>query len=132
MKAVEKTVKGKNYKLIIGTKETIALEKEIGANVMGDYLTYMIQMAKITELDGKEDISEDEMINTMKAMQDISTEYIAKIVYHALTKYDKKMTFDKALDWIDAFQEEAEHGKYDLFALVGEIFEASGFMKGMN
>ena len=32
MKAVEKTVKGKNYKLIIGTKETIALEKEIGAN----------------------------------------------------------------------------------------------------
>lgn len=122
----------KAYKLAIGTKETVQLEKVLGTDIMGEYLTYMFQLIQIQEKVEKGEVTEEEAQGVLHTINSLRMEYISEILFRALSKYDAKMTMDKTYDFIDKYIEQKDEGKLGLIGLVGEIFVNAGFIKGMN
>ena len=122
----------KTYKLAIGTKETVQLEKVLGTDIMGQYLSYMFELIKIQDKVEKGEVTEEEAQGVLHVINSLPMAYISEILFRALGKYDAKMTMDKTYDFIDKYIEQKDEGKLGLIGLVGEIFVNAGFMKGMN
>ena len=132
MKPIEVTLlnnKGKEkiYKLGIGTRETVQLEKDLGTNIMGEYLEYIFQVSQIQQDIDNGNINEENAMSILGAVQGLSMEYIVTILHRALSKYDNKNTIDTTYDFVDLYMEQKEEGKMGIVALIGEILTEAGF-----
>ena len=128
MKYIEREINKKNVKMGIGTKETVALEKELGVDMFNRFLVYAVEMS---ELSNKVENLTDEEAKNIK-LPNLPMEYIATVLYHAMKRYNSKLTLDKTYEIIDDIIEESEIGKYELIGIIVELFDNAGFMKGMN
>lgn len=119
--------KEKIYKLGIGTRETVQLEKDLGTNIMGEYLEYIFQVSQIQQDIDNGNINEENAMSVLGAVQGLSMEYIVTILYRALSKYDNKNTIDTTYDFVDLYLDQKEEGKMGIVALIGEILTEAGF-----
>lgn len=96
-------VNEKEYKLRLGVKETIELEKKLGCN----------PLVKLMEM-GENNLPE--------------TEFILDVLHASLQKFNKGMTMNKVYDLYDELVDEGCTLE-EFLQLIIKIFTVSGFLK---
>jgi len=99
----EQTIAGKEYKLRLGARDIVSLEKKLGANPMDIFMR--IEQGQLPKL-----------------------EAVILILQASMNKYHNKMTVDKVYDLYDEYV--ADGGTFmDLIPVLLEVFKVSGFFK---
>lgn len=96
-----------DYKLRLGIKETIELEKKLGYNPLNE----LVKMGD----NGKDNI------------QLPSFEFMGNVFHYSLIKYQSKIKLDKSYELMELYME--ENGIEGLMELIVGIFQDSGFFK---
>ena len=115
---MKKTVKFMNLDLIMGIKEKIALEKELGASP----LDFIFSIAG--GLDGEEvDLS------TIKIPP---LPVIIAVLFHASQKLNHGISREKFYDIVDNFLEQDEESVMSLFTIMIEVLQVSKYLPSME
>ena len=113
-----KTINFMNLSLVMGVKEKIALEKELGASPL-DFIFSMAGNMDGEELD----------LTTMKIPP---LPVMIAVLFHATTKLNHGIDRNKFYDIIDNFLEEDENSVMSLFAIMIQVLQASKYLPSVE
>ena len=109
-----KTVKFMNLDLIMGIKEKIALEKELGTS-------------PLTALFGM--MGDGEEINLEKIP---TVDVMVAVLFHASQKLNHGINREKMFEIIDSYLEVDEHSVMDLVTVVIEVLQVSKYLPSVE
>ena len=110
-----KTVKFMNLELIMGIKEKIALEKELGTSPL-------VALFGMMGEDGEE--LDFEKIPTLDVM--------VAILFHASQKLNHGINREKMFEIIDSFLEIDENSVMDLITVIVEVLQVSKYLPSVE
>ena len=110
-----KTVKFMNLDLIMGIKEKIALEKELGTSPL-------VALFGMMGADGEE--IDFEKIPTVDVM--------VAVLFHASQKLNHGISREKMFEIIDSYLEVDEHSVMDLITVVVEVLQVSKYLPSVE
>lgn len=109
-----KAVEFMNLSLVMGVKEKMALEKELGASP----LDFIFSMAE--SMDGEE--------IDMSAMKIPPLPVMIAVLFHATQKLNHGITREKFYDIVDNFLEQDNESVMSLFAIMIQVLQASKYL----
>ena len=110
-----KTVKFMNLELIMGIKEKIALEKELGTSPL---------VALFGMMDADSEELDFEKIPTLDVM--------VAILFHASQKLNHGISREKMFEIIDSYLEVDEHSVMDLITVVVQVSQVSKYLPSVE
>ena len=113
-----KTINFMNLSLVMGVKEKINLEKELGASPL-NFLFSMAGSIEGEELD-------------LTTMQIPPLPVMIAVLFHATTKLNHGITREKFYDIVDNFLEEDEHSVMSLFEIVIQVLQVSKYLPSVE
>ena len=112
---MKKIVKFMNLDLIMGIKEKIALERELGTSPL-------VALFGMMGADGEE--IDFEKIPTVDVM--------VAVLFHASQKLNHGISREKMFEIIDSYLEVDEHSVMDLIAIVVEVLQVSKYLPSVE
>lgn len=110
-----KAVEFQGLKLVMSTKEKIALERALGGQSPLNFIFKMVGNGDVQELD-------------LSQMQLPSLEFMVLVLFHASQKLNHGINQDKIMDIVDTFLEEPENSVMSLLGIVVDVLKQAKYL----